>query len=207
MLLLLGALNYYKQDPTFPYANLNFALGSISIQMNYLIVIAVAFTGLIYDNEDKQHTIKHAVAFGIKRSTIYLSRFLTTVLISSLIYLILVTGYTVVARLLLPPLTGDEIRQLIIVSIGSMTCLYAAIAVAQCFLMVMENQTLAYIYSLLIIVALPILLTNAGRKITFLGELAKGFIYHAISPAGPMVVAGEGQLGGVLFCLDRKSVV
>lgn len=193
MIALVFVLLYFGKDPSFPYANTRFALGNIYMQMNFILLVAIVFSAFLHDNEEQNHTIKHSVAFGIKRSTIYLGRFLLQASVCIISYIVLVSIFTVLSFVLLPHQNVGELESLIRVSLGSSTSLLAALAITHYFLMVSENQSTAFVGALSILAIIPIICNMLGRKVAFIEKLATLFPFNVVSTNGLLVYV-EGNL-------------
>lgn len=198
MLALVVVLKFFGQDPTFTYANTRFALGNLYMQMKMVLLVAIVFSAFMHDNEERNHTIKHSVAFGIKRSTIYLGRFFVQVFVSSLIYIGLVTIFTVFSYMMLSHKNTGELESLIRVSFGSFTSLVAALAVTHFFLMVSENQNTAYVGALSILAVLPMICNLLAGKVVLIKQLTSLFPINVVSINGPLVFV-EGNVYIALF--------
>ncbi|SFR87754.1 ABC transporter permease subunit [Anaeromicropila populeti] len=195
--LLISAvlvLNYFNQvEAQFPYGNTRFALSNVYMDMGLFLAVAVVFTGFVHDSEDKQHTMKHSVAFGIKRSTIFLGRFFSQIIVATLLYFVLVTLFTVVSFMLLPHSNQGELGILIRVSAGSITCLFASIAIAHCFLIVSESEMMAYLKAFSILFIIPDICNLIGHKVDFIKKLTVIFPVNIINSYSPLVT-GEGNV-------------
>lgn len=201
MIALVFVLKYFSKDPTFPYSNTKFALDNISYQMTMLLVATIVFSAFMHDNEDKHHTIKHSVAFGIKRSTIFIGRFLVQVTIAIVVYLTLVGIYTILSFGLLTHQNADELASLIRVSIGSFTCLLSALAITHFLLMIAENQNTAYLGALTILIFIPLICNLLGQKVEFIRKLSDYFPMNVISTRGPLVYVEGNEVLAVIKSL------
>lgn len=199
MVLAVGLLGYFKHtDVHFPYGNTRFALSNIYMQMGIALIISVIFAGFIHDSEEKQHTIKHSVAFGLKRSTIFLGRFFVQAIVSSVLYVILVSFFAGISFLFLQHSNQGEIDSLIRISAGSITCLLAGLAITHYFLMITESETVAYLQAFGVLMILPILCNIIGRKIDVIKNLAVVFPYNVIAADGALV-SGDGDIGKAML--------
>lgn len=186
--LLIGALVYFgKMDATFPYANTEFALGNLYNQMTYLFVVMVFLSMLIDDSECKNHTMKHSVAFGIKRDTIYLGRFFVQLVICTVIYITMTITLTGVSFLFLEHSQVGEVGHLLRISLGGYSCLLAGLAIAFYFIMKFENQSVAIAWALIALVIVPITCNIIGRKIELVHKIASFLPYNLITYEGPLV--------------------
>ncbi len=195
MTALVFVLKYFGADTSFPYANTKFALSNVYGQMNLFLMATIIFSGFIHDNEERHHTIKHSVAFGIKRSKIYLGRFLVQAVVSILIYIVVVGCFTALSYAMLSHKNVGEMQNLIRVSLGSITCLMTALAVTHFFLMSSENQNTAYVWAIIILALIPAICNMLGRKVELIRRMAELFPINVISDSGALVLAeGMGQM-------------
>ena len=206
MFAVIFILNHFASDPTFPYSDTRFALGNIYMQMMLVLLFAVIFVLYMNDNEEKQHTIKHSVAFGFKRSTIYMGRFVTQILVSSIVYIVLVSLYTLLAYGLLQHSNEGELELLLRVSFGSMTCLFAVIAVTDYFLINYDNQSVATVSSVFILVGLPIIFNSLGRKIGVFEVLSEILPYNLMASYGPLFSTEMDKTTALLQCLGIGTI-
>lgn len=200
MMGLVFALKYFGRSPDFPYSNTRFALSNLYGMMNYMLMAAVVFSIFMYDNEEKQHTIKHSVAFGIPRHVIFIGRFMVQAVVCIFTYLILVGIYTALCYALLRHENVGELDTLIRVSIGSFTSLLAALAIAHFFLMLMESQSVAMVWTVAILVVLPGIGNLLGRKVDLVEKLMKFFPLNIVSWGGPLVFVDGNATTVILKC-------
>lgn len=189
---LVLVLYCFKKVPSFPYSNTRHALANIYMQMNFLMLAVIAFGASMHNNEEKYHTIKHSVAFGIRRSTIFLGRFFVQVLASACIYVALTVMFTVLSYALLYHENVGELESLIRVSLGSVTCLTSSLAVTHLLLMNADNQGMAYVAAVSIVAVIPSLLNLLGRRVGLVQKLAELFPINVLAYNSPLVSA-EGM--------------
>ena len=90
LIIMMGVvLAGFGKDSDFPYATTAFSLGNEYRSMNYLLLILLILAMYLDDNEYKQHTMKHSVAYGIGRHTIYIARFVAQIIVSAVIYMVM----------------------------------------------------------------------------------------------------------------------
>mgnify|MGYP000992895163 CR=1 FL=1 len=198
MAALVVVLKLFSATPTFPYANTRFALSNLYMQMNLLLGVTIVVSTFLHDNEEKHHTIKHSAAFGIPRTVIFMGRFLVQALVSILIYLVLVGGFTVLSFGLLQHSNAGELEGVLRVSLGSFTCLLTGLAVSHFFLMFAENQSTAMVSALVVLIMIPSIGNLLGRKVMLVKSLMEFFPLNVISDGGPLV-EGEGDIATVIM--------
>lgn len=201
MWALVFVLKGFSVEPSFPYANTKFALSNIYMQMELILMATIVFAVFMHDNEDKQHTIKHSIEFGIKRKTIYIARYLVQTVVSSIIYLVLVSVFAVLSYWLLLHGNVGELESLVRVSIGSCTCLFAGLAITHFFLMNFESQNIAYVASFAILVIAPSIINLLGRKVELIHMMGKVLPFNIISLSGPLVIVKTGEVKAILYAL------
>lgn len=203
MIVLVVVLKLFSKDPAFSYANTKFALSNIYMNMGTLLIVTVVMSAFMHGDEDKQHTIKHSVSFGIKRSTIYIGRFCVQMAVSCLIYVVLVSLFTVASYLLLPHSNLGELESLIRVSIGGCTCLIAALSVTHYFSMSVESQHAATVgpLAIVVLVAVPYILNTLGRKVEVFRIVGGFFPASAIDTGSSLVSGGADVMQGVVSAL------
>ncbi len=202
MCSLVVVLKSFTIEPKFPYANTRFALSNIYAQMELLLMFTVVFAVFMHDNEDKQHTIKHSISFGIKRKIIYMARFLVQAIVSSIIYIVLVSVFTALSYGLLEHQNIGELQSLIRVSIGSCACLFAGLAITHFFLMNFESQNMAYVFTFSILIIIPSIFNLLGRKVEVVRIISKVLPFNVISYNGPLVNLKMNELQAVLYALS-----
>lgn len=200
MISLVLVLKHFGLNPNFPYSNTRFALSNLYGMMNYMLMAAVVFSVFMYDNEEKQHTMKHSVAFGIPHYVIFIGRFLVQVVVCIFTYLILVGVYTALCYALLKHENVGELATLIRVSIGSFTSLLAALAIAHFFFMILENQSVAMVWTVSVLVILPGIGNLLGRKVDLIEKLMKFFPINIVSWGGPLVSVDGNATTVILKC-------
>lgn len=196
MAAMVVVLKFSSSTPTFPYANTRFALGNIYMQMNLLLAVTIVVSAFMHDNEEKYHTIKHSVAFGIPRTVIFMGRFMVQAIASILIYLVLVGGFTALSFGMLHHQNAGELTSLINVSLGSFTCLMAGLAVTHYFLMITENQSTAMVSALTVLIIVPTIGNLLGRKVALIQKVMELFPLNVITYGGPLIeVEGDVNMG------------
>ena len=186
-LLMFALVTLNRYEVNFPYANTRYALGNVYAEMSIMLTVLIFICMIIDDSESRHHTIKHSVAFGIPRKTIYLGRFLVQAVIATIIYAVMTSALAILAYLLLEHSNVGEYETLFRVSVGGYTCLLASLAAAFYFVMNHENQAVAVGNSMVTILAVPIVCNTLGRKIPIFDTIASLLPYNILAYNGPLV--------------------
>lgn len=188
-LMILGAvvlvLHHYVNDPDFGYSNTRYTLSNIYMQLSMVYVFTIVFAMAYFGNEDRDHTLKHTVAFGIKRSTIYIGRLITTELICIVGYIILCSCFTGLSFLLLNHSNAGEIGNLIKVSLYCLPCLMFGIAITHTLILLFDNMGVSIGLAAGFIYILPLILNTLGRKIVIIHKMSYFLPYNLVSYDGP----------------------
>jgi ABC-type transport system involved in multi-copper enzyme maturation permease subunit len=194
MIAVVFVLKYFSTDPTFPYSNTMFSLRNVYMQMDFILIIVVVFSAFMHDNEEKYQTIKHSIAFGVHRGTIYIGRFLVQAALSIMIYVVLVGIFTILSFALLNHANANELESLIRVSIGSFTCLLTSLAITHLFLMNTTSQTSAFTGTFAVVVILPQICKILGQKVELMQRISELFPINIVAYNGPLVLVNGNEL-------------
>lgn len=118
-----------------------------------------------------------------------------------IIYLVLAGTFTALSMALLEHENAGELESMIRVSVGSATCLLAAVGVTHFFMMLCENTTVAYMGAITVLAIVPILCNMLGRKVAVIKILAAYLPINVISLDGPLVYAEGNEVITVLKSL------
>lgn len=185
-LVLIAAMGIvlasFGKDPNFPYATTAFALGTEYRGMNYLLLIVLLLSAYLDDNECRQHTMKHSVAYGICRKTIYIARFLAQIIVSVMIYLLMNVALVGISFALLKHSSVGELNELFRSMMAGMPLFLAALAISHCFLMNMESVVSAETFGIFFILILPEIMNLLGKQLSVLEKLAYWMPYNLAAP-------------------------
>lgn len=183
LIVAMGAvLAAFGKDPEFPYATTAFALGNEYRSMNYLLLIVLVLSAYLDDNEYRQHTMKHSVAFGISRNTIYFARLITQMIVSVVIYILMNVLLVGVSFTLLHHSNVGELNELLRATAAGVPLFLAALAISHCFIMNTESIVSAESFAVSIILILPLIMNMLGRQIEFIEKLAYWLPYNLATP-------------------------
>lgn len=187
--------NFLHTEVGFVYGNTRFALSNVYLQMGTMLILTCMFSLYLHDNEEKYHTIKHSVSFGVSRNTIYFGRVIAQVISCIVIYVVLCAVLCILSFIMLEHSNAGEVQALIIGSLVDLPCLIAAIAITHFFLMSIESQNAAFMYSISIVWILPLILDLLARKIVALRTIIDFLPFNAVSYDGPMFENSNMFLG------------
>lgn len=183
LIAAMGAvLSAFGKDPEFPYATTAFALGNEYRSMNYLLLIVLVLSTYLDDNEYRQHTMKHSVAFGISRNTIYLARLIAQMIVSAVIYILMNVLLVGVSFTLLQHSNAGELNELLRAIVAGIPLFLAALAISHCFIMNTESIVSAESFAVSIILILPLIMNMLGRQLEFIEKLAYWLPYNLATP-------------------------
>lgn len=183
LIVAMGAvLAAFGKDPAFPYATTAFALGNEYRSMNYLLLIVLVLSAYLDDNEYRQHTMKHSVAFGIGRRTIYLARLFSQMIVNAVIYILMNVLLVGVSFALLQHSNVGELNELLRAMAAGIPLFLAALAISHCFIMNMESAISAETYAVAFILILPIIMNMLGRQVELIAKLAYWLPYNLAAP-------------------------
>lgn len=189
------------KDANFPYDNTRYILSSIYMEMPVFMIVIMLLSSIIDDSECKNHTIKHSVAFGIHRDTIYLGRFFVQAVVCTVIYVVMAGLVTLLAYSFLEHSNVGELNALLRVSLGGYLCLIATLAVSYYFVMTTENQGVAMGLSVVVLIALPTACNLAGMRFTFLRKIYWIFPYNQLASDGPLVFPQGNSVDEIITAL------
>lgn len=183
LILAMGVvLALFGKNSAFPYATTAFALGNEYRSMNYLLLIVLLLSAYLDDNEYRQHTMKHSVAFGISRNTIYLARLFAQMIVSAVIYILMNVLLVGISFAFLKHSNVGELNELLRAMTAGIPLFLAALAISHCFIMNMESVVSAETFAISIILILPLIMNILGRQVELIAKLAYWLPYNLASP-------------------------
>jgi ABC-type transport system involved in multi-copper enzyme maturation permease subunit len=192
-------LYYYRlTDVNFRYANTRFTLGMMYMSMTVIMILTMVISAIVDDSEYKNHTIKHSVAFGIDRKTIFFGKFLVQVIVCVVIYVVILAYLTGISYLFLVHSNVGEVAVLARISLGCLTCLIAGLTISYVFIMINENQMIGATWGLIIIMGLPIICNLLGRKVEIVEKMGTLLPYNLIASDGKIVTSSGMDFGAAV---------
>lgn len=183
LIIMMGVvLAGFGKDPDFPYATTAFSLGNEYRSMNYLLLILLILAMYLDDNEHKQHTMKHSVAYGIGRHTIYIARFVAQIIVSAVIYMVMNILLIGVSFALLQHSNSGELNELLRAMVAGIPLFLATLSICHCFIMNMESIVTAETCALSLVLVLPIIMNLLSKQVNFIAKLAYWHPYNLATP-------------------------
>lgn len=179
-------------DENFPYGNTRFSLSNVYMGMIFIFTLVVIFSAMMDNGEANTNTIKHSIAFGISRNTIYIGRFIVQAIVGILVYISMSILLIFLSFLLLKHSNANEINIYIRVTMGASSCLLAVLAVSHFFIMNVKNQAIALIFPVIIMVVAPGVINMIGRKLTLIKSIAYYLPYNLVESGSKLVQGGNG---------------
>lgn len=196
---MVMVLYYFRMtDTTFRYSNTKFALSNIYTSMTLILILTMVISAIIDDSEYKNHTMKHSVAFGISRNTIYLGRFLVQAIVCVVVYVIITVFLTGISFLFLTHSNADEIGILIRISLGCLSCLLAGLTISYFFIMNSENQMVGATWGTVVIMGVPVICNLVGKKVAIVEKIASIMPYNLISYSGKVTSSNGSDIGAAV---------
>lgn len=174
----------------FPWATTKYAFSTLEADMHVPLYLSAVMGCVVVADELKLRTINNSVAFGVSRVQIYLAKVIAGIAASALCLVMTEAGLIGSGYLLLE--NSGDVYTLSLLK-GTAACIPAWIAgmTAAISLYYVTGRGSAGIWSwLLIIVAVPSVVTILGYKFAFCAKLASWLLYPMVST----VSAGEEWL-------------
>ncbi len=170
---------FQNYEVNFPYGNTKFALSNIYASLTMLMFVAGGFILLLNDG-DKTHVYKNSIAFGVKRSTVLLGKFLVQAVTAIMSCLLLAALYSLLcSSFLVHSDVGEFVvywKAILSASLG----LLSALAGVYMFVMIADTMSFAMISSVVIMMAVPVIFSLFGRRIGVFKVVSKLFPYIAL---------------------------
>lgn len=211
IVLLLNGVLWYMANFTegFPYATTKFAFSMLEGDMHVPLFLAALMGGVIVADELKLRTINNSVAFGCSRAQIYLSKIIVGIAASALCLIVTEAGLIASGYLLLE--NSDAAYTMSLLR-GTAACIPAWIAgmTAAISLYYVSGSRSASIWSwLLIMVAVPSVVTLLGYKFAFCAKLASWLLYPMVSATSmgdEWIVYSWSTTAGFLKCQEAGII-
>ena len=199
MTVMVLVLYYYRvTDANFNYANTGFTLSMMYSSMTMILLLTMVISSIVDDSEYKNHTIKHSVAFGIDRKSIFFGRFFIQLLVCIVVYILILAYLTAISYLFLVHSNKGEIIHLVRISLGCLTCLIAGLTISYVFIMIHENQMIGATWGLVIIVGLPVICNLLGKKVEIVKAMGEFLPYNLIADSGKVVASNGADFGAAV---------
>ena len=199
MTAMVLILYYYRMtDANFTYATTRFTLSMMYYNMTTILVLTMVISAIVDDNEYKNHTLKHSVAFGIDRKTIFFGKFLVQLLVCIVVYVVILAYLTGISYLFLVHSDVSEVLSLMRISLACLTCLIAGLTISFVFITIYENTMMGATWGLVIIMGIPIIFNLLGRKIELIDKLGTLLPYNLVNNSGDIVTSNGQNMGAAM---------
>ncbi|HWT73910.1 MAG TPA: ABC transporter permease [Mobilitalea sp.] len=170
-----------RSDETFTYANTAFSIANVYTSFGFVFILCIMVTGIIFNNENSNHTFKNCVSYGITRGTIYFGKLIIQIMYAIVAFLVIIGVHVASAYLLLDNSGPKELDMLFQVSLAAIPLLLFVIAVANCFYFIMEGTGGAVAATCGVILALPIISGFLGMKFELIRKFADILPWNLLS--------------------------
>ena len=126
--------------------------------------------------------MKHSVAYGIGRHTIYIARFVAQIIVSAVIYMVMNILLIGVSFALLQHSNSGELNELLRAMVAGIPLFLATLSICHCFIMNMESIVTAETCALSLVLVLPIVMNLLGKQVNFIAKLAYWHPYNLATP-------------------------
>lgn len=160
-------------ESSFQYATTRFSLSMFYTHLNYIFVLCVVVTSIIFGNEHTNHTMKNSISYGISRGSIYFGK-LIVIAAYSFIAFTIITGIHIGAAYLLLDNSGTlELVKLLHVFSVALPLFLFVLAASTCFLFSIENNGGGIVAIIGLVIVFPQISNLLGLKFEFFKELTK----------------------------------
>lgn len=196
---MVAGLWYFGLDPDFSYATTAFSLSNIYRSINTLLLITLVLSIYLDDNESRQHTVKHSIAFGISRKTVYLGRLITQVITCTVVYLFMNLLLMALSFALLHHSNAGETGYLMRALGAGLPLLLAALSISHCCIMNTQSPVSAATACLLILLLLPKAMNLLAKRVAFFSRAAYWHPYNLATPdvdsSGSLLLSWDSNTG------------
>lgn len=204
---LLWAMSVFTVD--FPWATTKFAFSTLETGMNVPLFLSAVMGSLVVSDELKHRTFNNSVAFGISREQIYLSKVIVGMAASALCLLVTETGLIGGGYLLLENSGAAYTLSLLK---GTAACIPAWIAGMVAFMSLYYlsgSGSISFQVWVLVIMAVPIVVSLLGRRFDFCAGLASWLLYSivtSVTPTEEWLEFNWSTAAGFLKCLEAGVI-
>lgn len=185
----LMIVGFKQADASFPYATTKFSLGTLADSVQILLVICMVITSVVFAGEYKNGTIKNVLAFGISRNKLFIGKYIVTVIFGCIMLLIVSLFYVSSAYLLLEDSGSQMLVMFIKALIVNVPIYISCITLGVTLFFIIQNETSAIWYWLLIIIVIPTVFVLIGKKIQILSDMSAWFPWNMVNK-GEMLETG-----------------
>lgn len=191
MNLVLGYFRRFTEG--FPYGTTEFAFSMMNTALQMVMILSLVMACIIFADEYKNKTIMNSIAFGYSRTTLFIGKFVTTLLLSVVALAVVLAIFIGSSYLLLE---NSGIGALYGLLRGFAACALILIgselaALTFCFLL--GTPAAATWTWLLLFAAVPMITSVLGMKFSFFAQLNKWLAYNLVGEMLMVTVTQEGE--------------
>lgn len=153
MAILLNAAMAYT------HTSLEIGISLAAALLLYPLFIISMFADIVTAEENKEHTMKNTISFGVSRSELFFSKIISTVLVAFSVAMITVIAYLGSAFALLRPEQNDILEVLtdLALRVGTALLIYVAAAVLATLLATVIKRNAMFTFSYFGVLLVPVL--------------------------------------------------
>lgn len=161
-------------------APLEASFGLASALLMYPLFLISMFADIVTAEENKEHTLKNTISFGVPRSQLFLAKTVSTILVAFAVALVTVTAYLGCAFVMLRP-QKDDISQVLIdlaLRVGVAFLIYVAAAVLATLLATVIKRNAMFTFAYFGIIFVPVLVFKVLNLLNpVFGRIQNGMLY------------------------------
>ena len=183
--ILLNAVMANQGGKAYP---VSFSWQFFASVLSYGLFLLPMLTEIVLAEENREHTLKNAVSFGAARGTLFVSKFVTSVILGVILIAVVLTFYCGSSLLLLPKdaaFTADMVRGFF-ERVGVACIVYMAALAVSAFLSILLRRNSLFIFAYYGTIFLTDYLFKL-LKISFLNSYLLKTQFSAISSAQSMM--------------------
>lgn len=169
------------------------------------LILAVGFSFVYYGTEDKDHTLKHTVSYGISRRSIFFGKFLTQSIVCIGIYYVICIIFAILSYCMLDHSNVGEFTLYFRSITVAIPVLLWAVALSQIIQFIVNQSRLGLGITICITSVIPIAFNLLGRKIGVFYFINQFLPYNLIAMDGPILKDGMNYwytvLGGMIWLI------
>ena len=155
---------FAKNDTTFPYATTKYAFSSLYCSLRLIMIICVSVVSIIFAQEYKNQTLKNTVSFGISRTSIYLGKFIISIIFSFIAAICVIATFVISAYILLENSGIEYLTTLFNSIVAGIPLILFSLVVAHSFYFITEKEMNIVVSWAGIVIIIPSLLEIIGRR-------------------------------------------
>lgn len=160
-------------DSKFPYATTDFSLSNVYTNMIMVFILCIMVSIMVFGNEHNNHTMKNCISYGISRRTIYFGKLIVQILYAFVAFTIILGIHVASGYLLLENSGPQPLEVLLRTCFACLPLFLFGLAVANCFVFVIESVGSAIAASCGIMIVLPLVTQLLGMRFVFFEKFSE----------------------------------